>query len=114
MIYSLRKTTRTDGIAKRFWVGVSTPRFVAISFKPLFFPQATYTNIENHPRLIRARDPRPTPKIVFDRKTGLPLVVNAAEKNEKTKAPARRAPFSGSDDTEGSDTDSDQGESKYM
>jgi len=36
----------------------------------------TYTNLENHPRLIRARDSKPVPQIVLDRKTGLPSVLN--------------------------------------
>ena len=35
---------------------------------------ATYSNLENHPRLIRARQVRTTPKITLDPKTGLPLV----------------------------------------
>ncbi|KIM47584.1 hypothetical protein M413DRAFT_439249 [Hebeloma cylindrosporum] len=40
----------------------------------------TYTNLENHPRLIRARDSIPVPQIVLDRKTGLPSVLIKAEK----------------------------------
>lgn len=35
---------------------------------------ATYSNLENHPRLIRAREPKPVPKIRLDPKTGLPSV----------------------------------------
>ncbi|KAF9075020.1 Low temperature viability protein-domain-containing protein [Rhodocollybia butyracea] len=34
----------------------------------------TYSNLENHPRLIRARDSKPVPKIHLDTKTGLPIV----------------------------------------
>ncbi|CAL1694244.1 unnamed protein product [Somion occarium] len=34
----------------------------------------TYSNLENHPRLIRAREERAVPKIRLDRKTGLPFV----------------------------------------
>ncbi|THH02351.1 hypothetical protein EW026_g503 [Hermanssonia centrifuga] len=34
----------------------------------------TYSNLENHPRLIRARQIRPVPKIQLDPKTGLPIV----------------------------------------
>ncbi|OCH90064.1 Low temperature viability protein [Obba rivulosa] len=34
----------------------------------------TYSNLENHPRLIRARQERPVPKIRLDPKTGLPVV----------------------------------------
>lgn len=39
-------------------------------------PSATHTNIENHPRLIRARDRdnKPVPKIRLDPRTGLPFV----------------------------------------
>lgn len=35
---------------------------------------ATYSNLENHPRLIRARQAKPVPKIQLDPKTGLPTV----------------------------------------
>ena len=35
---------------------------------------ATYSNLENHPRLIRARQAKSVPKIELDPKTGLPLV----------------------------------------
>jgi len=34
----------------------------------------TYTNLENHPRLIKAREERRVPKILLDSKTGFPLV----------------------------------------
>ena len=37
---------------------------------------ATYSNLENHPRLIRARDAKGVPKIKLDPKTGLPTIVN--------------------------------------
>ncbi|KAK7465279.1 Protein ltv1 [Stygiomarasmius scandens] len=43
----------------------------------------TYSNLENHPRLIRARDSKPIPKIRLDPKTGLPSI---AEDPSKTKA----------------------------
>lgn len=35
---------------------------------------ATYSNLENHPRLIRARQLNTVPKIQLDPKTGLPIV----------------------------------------
>ncbi|KIK70504.1 hypothetical protein GYMLUDRAFT_277183 [Collybiopsis luxurians FD-317 M1] len=38
----------------------------------------TYSTLENHPRLIRARDTKPVPKIKLDPKTGLPSVVETA------------------------------------
>ncbi|TFL06151.1 Low temperature viability protein-domain-containing protein [Pterulicium gracile] len=38
----------------------------------------TYSNLENHPRLIRARDVNATPKIRLDRRTGLPTVAKEA------------------------------------
>lgn len=37
---------------------------------------ATYSNLENHPRLIRARDTKAILKIKLDPKTGLPTVAN--------------------------------------
>jgi len=33
---------------------------------------STYTNLENHPRMIRARDEKHIPKIKLDPRTGLP------------------------------------------
>lgn len=35
---------------------------------------STYSNLENHPRLIRARDNKPVPRITLDPRTGLPVV----------------------------------------
>ncbi|KAJ3558999.1 hypothetical protein NM688_g603 [Phlebia brevispora] len=35
---------------------------------------STYSNLENHPRLIRARRTKPVAKIELDPKTGLPIV----------------------------------------
>lgn len=46
---------------------------------------ATYTNLENHPRLIRVRDPKPVPKITLDRKTGLPSLVDRVQGPHKIK-----------------------------
>jgi len=54
------------------------------------FP-ATYSNLENHPRLIRARAEKPVPKIRLDPKTGLPTVIEdgpTAKANNKKQAPA--------------------------
>ncbi|KAI0692978.1 Low temperature viability protein-domain-containing protein [Cytidiella melzeri] len=54
----------------------------------------TYSNLENHPRLIRARQTRITPKITLDPKTGLPVV-------GETRAPRRQAqPINETEDTE--------------
>ena len=39
---------------------------------------ATYSKLENHPRLIRVRDAKAVPKIRLDSKTGLPIVANPA------------------------------------
>ncbi|KAF9486523.1 Low temperature viability protein [Pholiota conissans] len=66
----------------------------------------TYTNLENHPRLIRARDPKPVPKIVLDRKTGLPSVLS---KQDMPKNKPRNISFADSDDTDGSDTEDGNG-----
>ncbi|KAF8910048.1 Low temperature viability protein-domain-containing protein [Gymnopilus junonius] len=63
----------------------------------------TYTNLENHPRLIRARDSKPVPKIVLDRKTGLPSVLKPSGNSDKG---TNRVSFaSTSEDTEESDDD---------
>ncbi|KAF8167443.1 LTV-domain-containing protein [Crassisporium funariophilum] len=62
----------------------------------------TYTNLENHPRLIRARDPKPVPKIVLDRKTGLPSIADNSEK--KPKGSLR---FASTTDTSDGSEDSD-------
>ena len=44
---------------------------------------ATYSNLENHPRLIRAREAKKTVKIKLDPKTGLPIVEPAVELKKK-------------------------------
>lgn len=44
----------------------------------------TYSNLENHPRLIRVRDSRKTPKIRLDPSTGLPLTSETAPVREKS------------------------------
>ncbi|KDQ63030.1 hypothetical protein JAAARDRAFT_29021 [Jaapia argillacea MUCL 33604] len=36
---------------------------------------STYSNLENHPRLIRARQTKPVPKIHLDPRSGLPIVI---------------------------------------
>ena len=43
---------------------------------------ATYSNLENHPRLIRARDTKTILKIKLDPKTGLPTVTNLPPRNK--------------------------------
>ncbi|KAI0323075.1 LTV-domain-containing protein [Amylostereum chailletii] len=48
----------------------------------------THTNIENHPRLIRARESNPVPKIRLDPRTGLPTISSTPT----VKAPKRRSP----------------------
>ncbi|KAJ3869195.1 Low temperature viability protein-domain-containing protein [Lentinula novae-zelandiae] len=40
----------------------------------------TYSNLENHPRLIRVRHSKPVPKICLDPKTGLPSVIDTSSK----------------------------------
>ncbi|KAG6877320.1 hypothetical protein C0992_010267 [Termitomyces sp. T32_za158] len=46
----------------------------------------TYSNLENHPRLIRARNSLPVAKITLDRKTGFPTVASHEHKVEKTSS----------------------------
>lgn len=48
-----------------------------------YWSVATYTNFENHPRLIRAWNSKPAPKIQLDHRTGLPSILSA-EKLDKT------------------------------
>jgi len=63
----------------------------------------TYTNLENHPRLIRARDPKPVLKIALDRKTGLPSLVDTVQDPEKIKNTVTL--INSSDSSEDSDND---------
>ncbi|KAJ7044933.1 Low temperature viability protein-domain-containing protein [Mycena alexandri] len=70
----------------------------------------TYSNLENHPRLIRARDPnarvkKPVPKIHLDPRTGLPTVVTADAAVAKPKT--RIVSFNS--DSDNSDSESDDG-----
>jgi protein LTV1 len=66
---------------------------------------STYSNLENHPRLIRARDSRPVPRIRLDPRTGLP-VVDAPASAPTPKLRTKAADSSATDD--GSDTDIDR------
>jgi protein LTV1 len=43
---------------------------------------ATYSNLENHPRLIRVRDTKAVPKIRLDPKTGLPTAMGPAPRKK--------------------------------
>ncbi|KAG6851363.1 hypothetical protein H0H93_005761 [Arthromyces matolae] len=45
----------------------------------------TYSNLENHPRLVRARDPKPVPKIALDPKTGIPTILDHRQKVQRNK-----------------------------
>ncbi|RDB28777.1 Protein LTV1 [Hypsizygus marmoreus] len=66
----------------------------------------TYSNLENHPRLIRARDPKPVPKITLDPKTGFPIVVDPSQKAKPyVKSPRARAAQNEQKNDSGSDTD---------
>ena len=60
---------------------------------------ATYTNLENHPRLIRVLDSKPVPKIALDRKTGLPSLIQEIQKIQNT------VPINTEDESEDSDSD---------
>ncbi|THH19679.1 hypothetical protein EW146_g1530 [Bondarzewia mesenterica] len=50
----------------------------------------THTNLENHPRLIRARQSKPVPKIHLDPRTGLPSIIepDLVEKSALQRRPA--------------------------
>ncbi|CAE6489957.1 unnamed protein product [Rhizoctonia solani] len=43
---------------------------------------STYSNLENHPRLILARDRRPVPRIQLDPRTGLPSVTGDGDQHD--------------------------------
>ncbi|KAG5340744.1 Protein LTV1 [Termitomyces sp. T112] len=62
----------------------------------------TYSNLENHPRLIRARDSKPVAKITLDPKTGFPTVVNPQQKLAFKKCATSRSDYQeyDSDDTD--------------
>ncbi|KAF5392475.1 hypothetical protein D9757_002263 [Collybiopsis confluens] len=47
----------------------------------------TYSNLENHPRLIRVRDSKPVSKIKLDPKTGLPSVAQPTPSSNQTRFP---------------------------
>ncbi|KAJ7733571.1 Low temperature viability protein-domain-containing protein [Mycena maculata] len=69
----------------------------------------TYSNLENHPRLIRARDAndrrkKPIPKIHLDPRTGIPTVVADANSQPPPKAKTRVS-FASDSDSESSDDD---------
>jgi protein LTV1 len=56
----------------------------------------TYTNLENHPRLIKACEARKGPRIRLDPKTGFPLVESdpnpTPERNVSQSSPPKKAP----------------------
>ncbi|KAG2138671.1 Low temperature viability protein-domain-containing protein [Suillus bovinus] len=52
----------------------------------------TYSNLENHPRVIRARASKPVPKIVLDPKTGLPTLNGDNQAPESRKGRRRLQP----------------------
>ncbi len=57
---------------------------------------ATFSNLENHPRVIKARNSKPIPQIRLDPKTGLPSIVE--------DKPARKQAQSDSSGTDDEDT----------
>ncbi|KAF5374963.1 hypothetical protein D9758_000501 [Tetrapyrgos nigripes] len=63
----------------------------------------TYSNLENHPRLIRARDSKPVSKIRLDPKTGLPSI---AEDPSKVK-PLTKSGVSFKNESDDSDYEND-------
>lgn len=67
---------------------------------------ATYSNLENHPRMIRARDPKPVPKIHLDPKTGFPVVLDP-NSAIKTKGKPSRGTVTFKNDSEETDSGSE-------
>ena len=76
---------------------------------------ATYSNLENHPRLIRARESATwrtkkaaVPHIALDPKTGLPIVTPpSSNPNTKSAPHSRSTKPSFDDDSSGSDTETE-------
>ena len=54
------------------------------------FLVATYSNLENHPRVIRVRESRGATKIHLDAKTGLPFVLPSEAKNTPSLGPREK------------------------
>lgn len=48
-----------------------------------FSSLATYSNLENHPRVIRVRDSKPTPRIKLDTKSGLPIAIQISASHQE-------------------------------
>ena len=59
----------------------------------LMISQATYTNLENHPRLIKAREGQRVSKIRLDPRTGFPLIENnsISRANNTRSVPGQKA-----------------------
>ncbi|KAL7285608.1 hypothetical protein ACG7TL_000712 [Trametes sanguinea] len=67
----------------------------------------TYSNLENHPRLIRARNNKPVPKIRLDPKTGMPSVEGGQpSKTKTTKRPDSSATDEDEEDSRRPDANS--------
>ncbi|KAF9270796.1 Low temperature viability protein [Marasmius fiardii PR-910] len=67
----------------------------------------TYSNLENHPRLIRARNFKPVPKIQLDPKTGLPNI--SEDLSNKRSASQKTKPSAYDHDSDDSDYDDSTG-----
>lgn len=67
---------------------ISMCRFVATNGINIFI-LATYSNLENHPRIIRAREAKPVARIQLDPKTGLPNVAGLVDGPRERKSRAR-------------------------
>ncbi|CAE6536188.1 unnamed protein product [Rhizoctonia solani] len=61
---------------------------------------STYSNLENHPRLIVARDRRPVPRIQLHPKTGLPSVTGDGDQHDVSSTHRTVRPVSGQAATE--------------
>ncbi|KAF6754289.1 cytoplasmic protein [Ephemerocybe angulata] len=66
---------------------------------------STYSNLDNHPRLIRARTSKPVPKITLDPRTGLPSIAESNTKPTPKRGLNVRQPLSNSEDTDEYDSD---------
>jgi protein LTV1 len=68
---------------------------------------ATYSNLENHPRLLKLTQSKGTKKILLDSKTGLPTVV---EKDKEAKVKSRHS--SDTDESSEGEGEEEEGEVK--
>jgi hypothetical protein len=91
-------TRRIGGTAKQFCV-ILTTSLIFLFWTNNLIP-ATYSNLENHPRLIRARQNKPVAKIKLDPKTGFPIVVEPVQESKLAPTPSNNDGIDSGSDTD--------------